>query len=92
MILPSLIPIAGVLIVGFALGAEALGGLLIGSIISKLFVAISMTSGGAHGIMPRNILNRVILAEKVPRPIKRRLPATRSETRTKTPPARRLIL
>ena len=47
MILPSLIPIAGVLIVGFALGAEALGGLLIGSIISGLFVAISMTSGGA---------------------------------------------
>jgi K(+)-stimulated pyrophosphate-energized sodium pump len=47
MILPALIPIVAVLIVGFVLGAKALGGLLIGSIISGLFVAISMTSGGA---------------------------------------------
>ncbi len=47
MIIPSLIPIAGVLLVGFILGKEALGGLLVGSILSGLFVAISMTSGGA---------------------------------------------
>ncbi|MBI4034204.1 MAG: sodium-translocating pyrophosphatase [Candidatus Brennerbacteria bacterium] len=47
MILPALLPIASVLIVGFILGAEALGGFLIGSIISGIFIAISMTSGGA---------------------------------------------
>ncbi|MEK7193850.1 MAG: sodium-translocating pyrophosphatase [Patescibacteria group bacterium] len=47
MIIPSLIPIVSVLAVGFLLGAEALGGFLIGAIISGLFVAISMTSGGA---------------------------------------------
>jgi K(+)-stimulated pyrophosphate-energized sodium pump len=47
MILPALIPIVAVLAVGLLLGAKALGGFLIGSIISGLFVAISMTSGGA---------------------------------------------
>lgn len=47
MIAPALIPIVAVLLVGFLLGAKALGGFLIGSIISGLFVAISMTSGGA---------------------------------------------
>jgi K(+)-stimulated pyrophosphate-energized sodium pump len=47
MVLPALLPIIAVLIVGFGLGAEALGGLLIGTIISGLFVALSMTSGGA---------------------------------------------
>ena len=47
MIAPSLIPIIAVLAVGFLLGAKALGGFLIGSIISGLFMAIKMTSGGA---------------------------------------------
>ncbi len=47
MVLPALLPIVAVLVVGFGLGAEALGGMLIGTIISGLFVAISMTSGGA---------------------------------------------
>lgn len=47
MILPALIPIVGVLAVGLILGAKSLGGFLIGSIISGIFLAISMTSGGA---------------------------------------------
>ena len=47
MIIPSLIPIVAVLAVGFLLGAKTLGGFLIGSIISGLFIAIKMTSGGA---------------------------------------------
>jgi len=47
MIIPSLLPIIAVLAVGFLLGAKALGGFLIGSIISGLFMAIKMTSGGA---------------------------------------------
>jgi len=47
MILPALIPIVAVLAVGLILGAKSLGGFLIGSIISGIFLAISMTSGGA---------------------------------------------
>lgn len=46
MIIPALIPVLIPIIVGFTLGIYALGGLLVGSIITGLFVAISMTSGG----------------------------------------------
>jgi K(+)-stimulated pyrophosphate-energized sodium pump len=46
MMLPALIPVVTPIIVGFLIGREALGGVLIGSIITGLFLAISMTSGG----------------------------------------------
>ena len=46
MMVPALIPVVVPIVVGLFLGREALGGVLIGSIITGLFQAIAMTSGG----------------------------------------------
>ncbi|MBJ6726733.1 sodium-translocating pyrophosphatase [Geomesophilobacter sediminis] len=46
MVLPGIIPIAAPIIIGFTLGVETLGGVIVGTIVTGIFVAISMTTGG----------------------------------------------
>ena len=73
--MPSLLPIGAPIalwividiIAGRAAAFASLNAMLLGTIVTGLFVAISMTSGGGRGIMPRSISRKATTTARVPR-------------------------
>ena len=88
MLLPAAVPIAFPIIVGI-INVQMLGGLLIGTIVTGLFLAISMTTGGGAWDNAKKLIEDGLYGGKGSPAHRRRSPATRSATRTRTPPARR---
>ena len=82
---PALLAIVTPLVVGFVLGPLALGGLLIGSVVSGVFLAFTMTNGGAAWDNAKKYIELGNSAERARRFTRRRSWATRSETHSRTP-------
>ena len=70
MILPSILAIVSPILIGLFLKAEALGGMLAGSLFLDFYLLYLWLTLAVLGIMQKNILNSVIMTAKVQMPIK----------------------
>ena len=73
MVLPGAIAIFAPVVIGFSFGAEMLGGLLGGGLLSCVLLALTSLMLVGHGIMQKNMSNKVIWVEKVQKLIKLQL-------------------
>ena len=64
MMLPGVIAVSMPAIIGFGLGAQALGGMLAGGLLGCVSLALMMANAEALGIMQRNMLKKVIWVER----------------------------
>ena len=65
MIIPGLLAVVVPVVVGLLLGAEALGGLLAGALVTGVLMAIFMSNAGGAWDNAKNILKKDIMVEKV---------------------------
>ena len=88
MVLPAVLAVLAPLFVGLVLGAEALGGLLAGSLVTGFLLAVMMSNAGGAWIMLKNTLKMAIMAAKALTRMLLRLTAIRLATRSRILPAR----
>lgn len=83
MIIPGVMAVVAPIIIGFLLGTEAVGGMLAGSLVTGVMMAIFMSNADGAWVMLRNTLRTAITAARVLKLIKLQLLVIQSVTHSR---------